>query len=225
MLAATTIMELPPRAIRSGSVQGAAADDQDLPLVKRIQKGDGAAFEELYARYQQPITRMVANIVRYPEIVPDLVQEIFTKVYFAMEGFTPGLPFRPWLYRVATNYCVDYLRKRKRQPPQVSTTADNGEEHDWLLPDPSASVLQHVVSHDLAGKLLLDLKPRDRMLLVMKEMQDMSLEEIAQVTHMGVSAVKVALFRARKRMLDQYNHRYQNVRRLGRATGEGASNG
>ena len=158
----------------------------------------------MYARYQQPITRLVANIVRYPEVVPDLVQEVFTKVYFAMEGFTPGLPFRPWLYRVTTNYCVDYLRKRKRQPVQVSTTSETGDDQEWLIPDPAAGVLQHLVASDLAGKLLLALKPRDRMLLVMKEMQEMSLDEIGQVTHMGVSAVKVALFRARKRMLNLY---------------------
>lgn len=221
MLVQTNTMELPHRAIPHSFV----VDDPDLPLVQRIQGGDGSAFEELYARYQQPITRMVANIVRYPEIVPDLVQEIFTKVYFAMEGFTPGMPFRPWLYRVATNYCVDYLRKRKRQPPQVSTTAESGEEHDWLVPDPAVSVLQQVVSTDLAGKLLLGLKPRDRMLLVMKEIQEMSLEEIAQVTHMGVSAVKVALFRARKRMLEQYQHRYDRdakARRSSRGLEEGS---
>jgi RNA polymerase sigma-70 factor (ECF subfamily) len=203
MLATVATMPLPYRA--------APLEDADLPLVQRIQNGDGLAFEELYARYQQPITRMVANIVRSPDVVPDLVQEIFTKVYFAMEGFTPGLPFRPWLYRVATNYCVDYLRKRKRQPSQISTTGEGGEEQEWLLPDGSASVLQRLVSSDLAGKLLLALKPRDRMLLVMKEMQEMSLEEIGQVTHMGVSAVKVALFRARKRMLDQYRNRYRRA--------------
>jgi RNA polymerase sigma-70 factor (ECF subfamily) len=197
-----TPMTMP--AIMPSTMHDAAGTDADLPLVKRIQAGDGSAFEELYARYQQPITRLVANIVRYPEVVPDLVQEVFTKVYFAMEGFTPGLPFRPWLYRVTTNYCVDYLRKRKRQPVQVSTTSETGDDQEWLIPDPSAGVLQHLVSSDLAGKLLLALKPRDRMLLVMKEMQEMSLDEIGQVTHMGVSAVKVALFRARKRMLNLY---------------------
>jgi len=214
-------MELPHRALG----QTLAVEDPDLPLVLRIQKGDGAAFEELYARYQQAISRLVANMVRYPEVVPDLVQEIFTKVYFAMEGFTPGLPFRPWLYRVASNYCVDYLRKRKRQPPQVSTTGDNGGENDWLLPDPSANVLQRVVSSELADKLLLALKPRDRMLLVMKEIQDLSLEEIAQVTHMGVSAVKVALFRARKRMLDQYHHHFQLPRGRSGSMGKEAADG
>ncbi|MGH9481605.1 MAG: RNA polymerase sigma factor [Terriglobales bacterium] len=219
MLALAATMPLPYRAV--------PMDDLDLPLVKRIQGGDGAAFEELYARYQQPITRMVANIVRYPEVVPDLVQEIFTKVYFAMEGFTPGLPFRPWLYRVATNYCVDYLRKRKRQPPQVSMTSETGGEQEWLAPDPTSSALERLVSSDLAGKLLMGLKPRDRMLLVMKEIQEMSLDEIGQITHMGVSAVKVALFRARKRMLDQYRHReaaaQKTRRRAGGAREEGAS--
>lgn len=193
----------------------AQAEDPDWPLVSRVQQGDGSGFEELYARYQQPITRMVANVVRYPEVVPDLVQEIFTKVYFALDGFAPGLPFRPWLYRVATNYCVDYLRKRKRQPLQVSTTAETGEDSEWLLADPSSSVLHRMVSADLAGKLLSSLKPRDRMLLVMKEMQDLSLDEIGQSTGMGVSAVKVALFRARKRMLDQYRKVTRPARKRG----------
>lgn len=218
MLATAAIMELPHR-----TQPLAPADDIDLPLVQRIQGGDGGAFEELYGRYQQPITRMVANIVRYPEVVPDLVQEIFTKVYFAMEGFTPGLPFRPWLYRVATNYCVDYLRKRKRQPPQVSTTSETGDDHEWLVPDPGASVLQRLVSSDLASHLLLALKPRDRMLLVMKEIQELSLEEIGQVTHMGVSAVKVALFRARKRMLEQYKSKDRQRTRAGQRLGAGAA--
>lgn len=81
-----------------------------------------------------------------------------------------------------------------------------------MLPDPSASVLQKMVSQELAGKLLLELKPRDRMLLVMKEMQELSLEEISEIAHMGVSAVKVALFRARKRMLDHYQQLYQHQR-------------
>lgn len=215
MLATAVIMPLPFRAT--------PAQDLDLPLVQRIQGGDGSAFEEMYARYQQPITRLVANITRNPEVVPDLVQEIFTKVYFAMEGFTPGMPFRPWLYRVATNYCVDYLRKRKRQPPLISTTAETGEDREWMVPDGAVSVLQRLVSSDLAGKLLLGLKPRDRMLLVMKEIQELSLEEIGQITHMGVSAVKVALFRARKRMLEQYEHRYQRTRRTGRKGEEGTS--
>lgn len=203
MLAQALTMPFPYRA--------APNEDVDLPLVQRIQNGDGAAFEELYARYQQPITRLVANIVRYREVVPDLVQEIFTKVYFAMEGFTPGMPFRPWLYRVATNHCVDHLRKRKRQPPQVSTTAETGEDQEWMVPDQSASVLQKLVASELAGKLLMELKPRDRMLLVMKEMQDLSLEEIGDVTHMGMSAVKVALFRARRRMLNEYQQLYRQA--------------
>lgn len=196
MLATAALMRLP--------FLSTATEDPDSPLVQRIQRGDQFAFEELYGRYRQAMTRLVANIVRDPESVPDLVQEIFTRVYFAMDTLTPGLPFRPWLYRVATNHCVDFLRKRKRQPPSISTTGEDGEENEWLLADTSGNVLQRLVSRDLAHKLLLELKPRDRMLLVMKEIQELSLDEIGQATGMGESAVKVALFRARKRMLDQF---------------------
>ncbi|HZT74030.1 MAG TPA: sigma-70 family RNA polymerase sigma factor [Terriglobales bacterium] len=184
----------------------AGAEDADWPLVQRVQQHDAAAFEELYARYRGPITRMVANIVRYPDQVPDLVQEIFAKAYFALPRFTPGLPFRPWLYRLASNHCVDFLRKRRRQPlaadPPVGAS---NQTLEWELPDPAGGdVLADLVTHDLADKLLRMLRPRDRGLLVMQDLQGMSLEEIASITGLGLSAVKVGLFRARKRLMASY---------------------
>jgi RNA polymerase sigma factor (sigma-70 family) len=185
------------------SMAGSGVEDPDLPLVSRARRGDQVAFEELYYRYQQPITRLVANMVRQPEVVPDLVQEIFAKVYFALEGFSPGMPFRPWLYRVAGNHTIDFLRKRRRTPEEVSTTTEDDAE--WVLPDRRAvDARQRVIARDLADKLLRTLKPRDRMLLVLKEMDELSLEEIGSITGMGISAVKVALFRARRRLFDRY---------------------
>ncbi len=184
----------------------AAAEDADTILVRQIQGGDTAAFEALYARYQGPISRLVANMTRYPEAVPDLVQEIFAKAYFALNSFQPGLPFRPWLYRLASNHTIDYLRRQRRQPRAAEPPTLDGEGlREWELPDPSAAnALDRLVSRDLAGKLLAMLKPRDRELLVMQELQELSLEEISAVTGLGLSAVKVGLFRARKRMLASY---------------------
>ena len=183
----------------------AAAEDPDLPLVLRVQQGDAAAFEELYYRHQAGVSRMVSNIVRYPEVVPDLVQEIFAKVYVRFESYSPRLPFRPWLYRVAGNHCLDFLRHRRRQPLQVSTTLEDDAGREWALPDPTAERMQsRLVARDLAGKLLLELGPRDRMLLVLKEINELSLEEIGAITGLRLSAVKVGLFRARKRMLAKY---------------------
>lgn len=184
----------------------ARVEDADWPLVQRIQQHDAAAFEQLYARYRGPISRMVANIVRYPDQVPDLVQEIFAKAYFSLAGFTPGLPFRPWLYRLASNHCIDFIRKRRRQPIEADPPMDaDHQPREWDLPDPGAGgVLEHLVSHDLADKLLRALKPRDRALLVMQDLQGMSLDEISAATGLGLSAVKVGLFRARKRLLAGY---------------------
>ncbi|MGH9536076.1 MAG: RNA polymerase sigma factor [Terriglobales bacterium] len=184
----------------------ALAEDVDGPLVLRIQAGDGAAFESLYARYQGPISRLVANMVRYPEVVPDLVQEIFAKAYFALGSFTPGMPFRPWLYRLASNHTIDFLRRQRRQPRTAEPPAlDSAETREWELPDTSGpNALERLVSRDLAAKLLSGMKPRDRQLLVMQDLQDLSLEEICAVTGLGLSAVKVGLFRARKRMLASY---------------------
>lgn len=211
---ATWSLDLPVANFPADPVPGvarpAAAEDADpdAGLVRQIQTGDPAAFEALYARYQGPISRLVANMVRYPEAVPDLVQEIFAKAYFALDSFHPGLPFRPWLYRLASNHTIDFLRRQRRQPRAAEPPAplDAGDSpREWDLPDPSAAnALDRLVSRDLASKLLATLKPRDRHLLILQDLQDLSLEEISTATGLGLSAVKVGLFRARKRLLANY---------------------
>jgi RNA polymerase sigma-70 factor (ECF subfamily) len=189
-------------------------------LVARVRGGDEHAFEQLYLRYREPITRMVANIVRDSLATPDLVQEIFTKAFFGLAreandrgqiqagAFRPTLPFRPWLYRIATNHCLDYLRKVGRQPFRVAIEEEaNGDGTGAVLPDARHSdALNQLVSRDLVSKLLLALKPRDRVLLVMKEIEDLSLYDISEITGMTVTAIKVGLFRARRRMLERYNN-------------------
>lgn len=195
-----------PSLARAASARVAAHEpDADWPLVEQVRRREAAGFEALYARYQAPISRLVANIIRQPDAVPDLVQEIFTKVYFALDGFTPGLPFKPWLYRLASNHCIDFLRKRRRQPRLAEPPADAGEGWEWELPDQShPDALSSLISRDLAAKLLNQLKPRDRMLLVMQDLQGLSLEEMIAITGLRLSAVKVGLFRARKRLLAAY---------------------
>ncbi len=174
---------------------------RDLELVQRVQHGDQTAFEQLYYQYQGPVGRMVAHMVRDPEQVSDLLQEIFAKAYFALPKLDAETPFRPWLFRLASNHTIDYLRRQKRRP-QV---ADPGPEQEWDLPDQShPDALHRVLTRDLARKLLNSLKPRDRMLLVLQEFQELSLEEIGQIMGMRLPAVKVGLFRARKRLQEHY---------------------
>ncbi len=178
------------------------SDDPDQLLVERAQAGEVAAFEQLYARYQAPISRMVANLVRNPADTPDLVQEVFTKVYMALDRIQPNLPFRPWLYRIAGNHCLDYLRKRKRQLVRLDPNPEAAEHTQPV--DPSATPAEQVVAQDLVNKLFAGLKPRDRWLLIMKEVEGLTLEEISAMTGMGISALKVALFRARRRLQRRY---------------------
>jgi RNA polymerase sigma-70 factor (ECF subfamily) len=205
-------------ALLQGPVAVAAVEHPDTVLVGRVRAGDEAAFEQLYLRYRDRVTRMVANIVRDSAATPDLVQEIFTKAYFAVASsshrrlgvtsaeFRAGSPFRPWLYKVATNHCLDHLRRQGRRPFHLTIEDEwTADETGAVVPvADSVDALKQLVSRDLVQKLLRMLKPRDRVLLVMKEIEELSLEEMSEVTGMGVTAVKVALFRARRRMLDRY---------------------
>jgi RNA polymerase sigma-70 factor (ECF subfamily) len=214
-------------ALLQGPLAAPVNEHPDTVLLGRVRAGDEAAFEQLYLRYRDPVTRMVANIVRDAAATPDLVQEIFTKAYFAVATrrrkrlsltrgeFRAGSPFRPWLYKVATNHCLDYLRKQGRRPFHLGIGEEWTEYAKTIMPaSPAADALRRLVSRDLVQKLLRTLKPRDRVLLVMKEIEDLSLQEISEITGMGGTAVKVALFRARKRMLERYQKMIATGRKL-----------
>jgi RNA polymerase sigma-70 factor (ECF subfamily) len=188
-------------AIWCGPVTVVESQDPDQHLIVRAQAGDEQAFATLYSRYQAPIARLAANLTRRPDDTPDLVQEIFTKVYFALHRVRSDAPFRPWLYRVAGNHCLDYLRKNKRQP--VTTSFEPEYDNAWTASHEANPARSHE-ARDLVSKLFHHLKPRDRWLLVMKEIEGLSLEEMAAITGMANSALKVALFRARKRLQRQY---------------------
>ncbi len=192
-------------AIWTGFGGALVSDDPDQRLVERAQGGEVWAFEQLYARYHAAISRMVANLVRNPADTPDLVQEIFAKVYFALDRVRPNSPFRPWLYRIAGNHCLDYIRKRKRQPAWIDAESASAEN---TIPAEGATPAERVLAQDLVSKLFEGLKPRDRWLLVLKEVEGLTLEEISEMTGLGISALKVALFRARRRM----QRRYQEMR-------------
>ncbi len=197
----TIIVMLAETALWYGTVTAVDSQDPDQHLVVRAQAGDREAFAAIYSRYQGPIARLAANITRRPNEAPDLVQEIFTKIYFSLDRVRSDVPFRPWLYRVAGNHCLDYLRKQKRQPRTDSLIPEYDD--GWLAstgPDPA----RKSEARDLVDKLFHGLRPRDRWLLVMKEIEGLSLDEMAAITGMAHSALKVALFRARKRMQKQY---------------------
>lgn len=180
---------------------------QEIEAIKRAQQGDPEAFGPLVQRYQQRVFSLVYHLVRRRDEVEDLVQEIFVKAFRAIRSYNFQSSFSTWLSRVATNHCYDYLRHERAS--RVSFYWQMGEDSQRDLESNAESLpeagLDHenrIVLRDLVDKLLNRAPPNDRQILILKELQDYSIEEIAEILRLKPTTVKVRLHRARKRMLE-----------------------
>lgn len=188
-------------------------EPSDAELVARVRRGDESAFEELFNRHRRRVSLIASRFFRQREQVEEIVQESFTKAYFALGDFSneQDASFAAWIARIAYNSCYDELRRKKRR--QESTLSDVSEDDAAWLRDnlraegEGSDVEGAAVSRDLAAKLLDRLSPEDRTVLVMLDAEGMSVSEIADMTGWSVSKVKVRAHRARaslRRVLQRF---------------------
>lgn len=181
------------------------ADDREL--VRRAQREDKEAFEELIRRHQHRVFAVAGGIVRRREDVEDVAQQVFVKAYFSLKRFDQRAAFSTWLYKITVNECWDMLRKRKVRPlvyeadlseeqaRQVINSAEKGKDE----PD----ISERLEARQRVERLLDGLDERDRLMLILKEVEGFSIEEIADVLDLNANTVKVRLFRARRRVVGQ----------------------
>jgi RNA polymerase sigma-70 factor (ECF subfamily) len=180
---------------------------QETQWIKRAQQGDSEAFGPLVQKHQQRVFSLVCHLVRRRDEVEDLSQEIFIKAFRAIRSYNFQSSFATWLSRIATNHCYDYLRHERAS--RVSFYWQMGEDRQRELennvesqPEEELDHEERTVLRDLVDKLLGRAPENDRTILVLKELQDYSVEEIAEILKLKPTTVKVRLHRARKRMLE-----------------------
>lgn len=191
---------------------GAEAERQ---LVRRAQAGDQSAYEELVRLHQHRVLTVVGGILRGSEDVEDVAQQALVKAYLSLRKFDLRSAFGTWLYKIAVNECWDYLRKKKVR--RLVYEADMSEEQVRQMeatPDARGAILKdgsdagkQLEQRDLLQRLLSDLDEKDRVMLVMKEVEGFTVEEISEVLGLNVNTVKVRLFRARGRLVETYRRR------------------
>jgi RNA polymerase sigma-70 factor, ECF subfamily len=213
-----------------------AKSDEDRVLVRAAQKGGEAEFEELVRRHQKRVFGLVNGILRRREDVEDVVQQVFMKVYVSLKRFDMRAAFSTWLYKITVNECWDYLRKKKVRP--LAYEADLSEEQVAQLDGaasaerPPESPAARAETKEMLEWMLAKLPEQDRELLVLKEIEGFSVQELAEILDLNVNTVKVRLFRARGRLMDVYKRRLragsgrssQSNSARGRAAGEASGN-
>lgn len=180
-----------------------SAPPDDARLVGRVLAGDESAFEELFNRHRRRVSLIASRFFRRREQIEEVIQESFTKAYLALPDFSNEreTSFASWLARISFNTCYDELRRQKRRPESAMSEVSE-DEADWLRGQLRAEVAgsdveSAAVARDLAHKLLARLSPEDRLLLVMLDVEGMSVNEIAELNGWSASKVKVRAHRAR----------------------------
>lgn len=199
--------------------------EEERELVRLAQSGTESAFEELVRRHQQRVFALVNSILRQREDVEDVVQQVFLKVYVSIRKFDLRAAFSTWLYKITVNECWDYLRKKKVRP--LVYEADMSEESVSRLDGiassqrPPESPSDRAETQEMLRWMLDKLPEQDRRLLVLKEIEGFSVQELAHILDLNVNTVKVRLFRARGRLMDIYRRRMTGGSAQGQASAAG----
>ncbi|HEX9304847.1 MAG TPA: sigma-70 family RNA polymerase sigma factor, partial [Thermoanaerobaculia bacterium] len=196
-------MTEPPPPVPSGAA-GPEPDGfgSDQELVRRVLAGEESLFGALVRRYQARVVAHVARMVGRREDALDLAQEIFLKVFQALDRYNPEFKFSTWLFRIAGNAAIDHLRKRRPRtvPLEIadpeSRTGVSSIEHESPGLDPYGE-LRNVERGEAISKAIADLPLEFRELITLRHFGGLSYEEIARLKNMPLGTVKNKLFRAR----------------------------
>lgn len=185
-----------------------AEDAGDEELLGLLRAGDEHAFTHLVETYQGRIAAFLRRMLPRGADVEDAAQAVFTRAWLGMGKFRGEVSLESWLYRIARNHAIDRLRKKRARPE--TPWAGLSEEQENLMhehtaaetADPGEQFLEDERARR-AWELLESLKPEDRSLLVLKEIEGKSLEDISKIVGKRVGAIKVRISRARKKLREQ----------------------
>lgn len=188
----------------------------DYDLVKNAMQGDQRAYAELMKRYYDSIYYMMLKMVKNQDDADDLTIEAFGKAFKGLSHYTPDYAFSTWLFKIATNNCIDYMRRQKIKPISIDKPYENDEgdemsievKSQYLTPEEKYIKKQKIkIMHALVEKL----KPRYRTLIELRYFKEWSYEEIAAHLNMPIGTVKGQLFRAKDILLHILKNSKENI--------------
>ncbi|MCD8391374.1 MAG: sigma-70 family RNA polymerase sigma factor [Firmicutes bacterium] len=175
--------------------------DIGIDVIKRCKNGDRQAFNEIFTQYQTQVVNMSYSLLSNREDALDAAQEVFVRVYRGIGGFKEKSSFSTWLYRITTNVCSDFLRKRQRSINALSISVNADEDdRDTDIPDNSPTPEEHAELNERQKALyaaLGELKEEYRIVITLFDIEGLSYEEISQITKAPIGTIKSRLNRAR----------------------------
>lgn len=174
-------------------------------LVRRAQSGDEAAFRDIVEKYQSKVFSIIHGIVRHRNDVEDIAQQVFAKVYFSLRNFDFRSSLITWIYKITVNECFDYLRKKKVRKLVYDSDMSEDESRRVENSEPALDRAPRtdavLASRDYVVKLLDRVSDEEKQLLMLKEVEGYSVEELSGMLNMNENTIKVKLFRARQKLV------------------------
>ena len=178
--------------------------EHEKHCIERVLQGDANAFEHLVHAYEKNVYNLALRSLGNPQDAEDVTQEAFLKAYRSLSSFRGDSKFSVWLYRIVSNLCLDLLRAKQRRPVQSLTVEnDEGEVDELEISDEHFSpekLLDRKLTRESVQRGLASLPDDSRQILLLRELQGMSYEEIGDTLGLEPGTVKSRIFRARKKL-------------------------
>ena len=173
----------------------------DFILVQNAIAGDQKAFAELLGRYRDAIYFMLLKMVNNPSDAEDLTIEAFGKAFKNISQYTPNFAFSTWLFKIATNNCIDFIRKKRAATISLDLSNIDPEFSSVIIPSDTPDPEEHMINSQkikMLREVVNKLKPRYRTLVELRYFREFSYEEISVELDLPIGTVKAQLFRARE---------------------------
>ena len=191
-----------------------ASRNEDYQTIRKALRGDNRAYRKLMDKYHDAIYSFIFRMVHDREQVEDLTQEAFIKAFGSLKNFNEEFAFSTWLYKIATNNCIDYIRKRKLQMYSIDKPVESHDsEYVFELPDDSYEADRDVIADQRAVLLrnAIDKLPEKyRRVILLRHTEERSYEEIARMLKLPIGTVKAHIFRARELLYRQLRDKIRN---------------
>lgn len=197
-----------------------SAAPSDAELVKRAQQDDERAFGELVVRYESKVYSLALKMLRNPEDAEDVLQDTFLRAYRGIKSFQGASTFSTWIYRITANSAL--MRLRKKQLPTVSIEEQDEKEAPVSIVDWSPGPVEQVLNdelHRVMDEAIEGLPPEFRQVFILRDVEELSNAEVAEVLDLSVAAVKSRLHRARLKVRNRLAGYFSENNRMGRAMG------
>ena len=190
---------------RTAESKVAFKDSPEAEVIRRCQAGDEDAFRQIVERHQSKVFSIIYGILRNRNDAEDIAQQVFSKIFFSIKGFDFRSSLITWVYKITVNECYDYLRKRKVRKlvyeSDLGVDDQRSMENSEIAAEKRPSIDVKMEKRDYLMKILSKVSDEERVLLIQKEVEGLTVDELAQLTGLNENTIKVKLFRARRKLV------------------------